>query len=130
MSDKKPKLKLPPGSAGKLQGFEDVIDIFIEEQESAEREKNKKDHDKYSANHEVFDFLEKEKKRLQILDKFFAEKIPIMTNNPQIDLLVKKQRDITFFKRDEVIKAIKAPKSDFQNSLARIFDQSFGQGVK
>ncbi|TNF28433.1 MAG: hypothetical protein EP319_09080 [Deltaproteobacteria bacterium] len=126
MNDKnKTKLKLPPGKSGSLDGFEDVIDIFLEEQEAEEREKSKKDFEKHSANHELYDFLQKEKSRLESLDSLFAEKIPNMMNNPQIDLLLSKQQESAFYKREEVIKAIKAPNSDFLLLLGRIFDSSF-----
>ncbi|MCO4793385.1 MAG: hypothetical protein KC493_06730 [Bacteriovoracaceae bacterium] len=126
MSDKKSKLKLPAHKQANLKGFEDVIDIFLEEQEAEERDKNKKEFEKHSSTHELFDFLEKEKNRLDCMDKFFAEKLPNLMNNPQIDLLLKNQNEKAFFKRDEVIKAIKAPKSDFINYISRVFDQSFG----
>jgi hypothetical protein len=123
--DKKKKLRLPANQQTNMKGFEDVIDIFIEEQEAEEREKNKKDMEKHSANHELYDFLQKEKDRLESLDELFAEKIPNMMNNPQIDILLKKQIEVSYYKKEEVIKAIKAPNSDFLLSIGRLFDSSF-----
>ncbi len=125
MNDKKKKLRVPKGVADSLDGFEDVIDVFLEEQEAEERERNKKDLEKHSANHELFDFLQKEMSRLESLDSLLAEKIPNMMNNPQIDLLLRKQQETSFYKREEVIKAIKTPNSDFLILLGRLFDSSF-----
>jgi len=125
MSDKKNKLKIPGGADDNLKGFEDVIDIFLEEQEAEEREKNKIDFEKHASNHEIFDFLGKEKQRLECLDSLFAEKIPNTMNNPQIDLLLKKQQEAAFYKREEVIKTIKTSNSDFLITLGRLFDSSF-----
>ena len=123
--DKKNKIRLPSSHRPKIDGFEDVIDIFIDEQEDDAREKNKKDVVTHSSSHELFDFLEKEKDRLESLDELFADKIPNMMNNPQIDILLKKQIETTYYKKEEVIKAIKIPNSDFLITLARLFDSSF-----
>ena len=108
-----------------LKGFEDVIDVFLEEQEVIESDKSKISFEKSHDNYSIYDFLDLERKRLCEVENFFSIKIPNMNIHNQTKLLIKNQVEKKTFMKDDIVRRIKAEDSSFINQMRQIFDQAF-----
>jgi hypothetical protein len=119
------KVKLPAKKMKDLKGFQDVIDVFLLEQEKKESESATVEFEKGHDNYSLYDFLDLEQKRLLTIENFLRIKIPNMKAHNQTQILVKKQEDRRFILREEIIKRISAENSSFITQMRMIFDQSF-----
>jgi hypothetical protein len=121
----KVKVTLPKNQMDKLKGFEDVIDVFLQEQEQKDSESCNISFDKGHDNYSLYDFLDLERKRLSKIESFLSVKIPNIKTHNQSKIILKNQQDRKFQLREEVIKRIKTNNSSFVTQMRMIFDQSF-----
>jgi hypothetical protein len=118
-------LKVQKKKKHDLQGFEDVIDGFLVDQELKEIETSNISFEKGHDNYSLYDFLDLERKRLNEVEKFLSIKIPNMKNYNQTKELLKSQDEKRFFMRDDIVKRIKAENSSFISQMRQIFNQAF-----
>lgn len=125
MTIKKKLSNLTDNQKKDLKGFEEVIDLVIEDGERKELERSKKEIEKHGDLHELYNFLENEKSRLSRIDSFFSSKIDNLGGNAQTKSLTKKQ-----FLKIEQLKKTLLPKlvhseSVLQKQLRQIFNSAF-----
>ncbi len=120
------KFKIPTKEMKKIrEADQDVIDLFLEEQEKKEIDNSHNNFDKDRDNYNLYDFLDLEKKRLELLKNFLSIKIPNMKSHNQIDLLLKKQYDKKVFLKESVMDKLKTKDSSFLAQMKQIFNQTF-----
>ena len=118
-------LKIPKKKINDLKGFEDVIDVFLSEQELKDTDNSNISFEKGHDNYSLYDFLDLERKRLNEVEKFLSIKIPNMNIHNQTTILLKNQDEKRFFMREDIVNRIKADNSSFITQVRQIFDLAF-----
>ncbi len=119
------KKKLTKQQLQELQGFEDIMDVVIEEKEIQVQEKKRKELEKFNDSFELYNFLEYETLRLKKLDNFFSYKISNIKANPQTIELNKRQEERKNQVKGELANKIIDINSPFHQNLKLIFNSSF-----
>ncbi|CBW26275.1 hypothetical protein BMS_1412 [Halobacteriovorax marinus SJ] len=74
-----------------IKGFEEIMDLVIDEHEKLEVEKKQREAEKLNDSYLLYNFLEDEAHRLEKLSKFFGTKINNYKNFNQTSHILKKQ---------------------------------------
>ena len=120
MSDKKSnnKLVIPKSKKKDLQGFDEIVDLITEDQQSKPTRIQVEDY-------EVFNYLEKELQRLEKLDNFFRNQIPLLDEKPQTKNLLDLERLELDRVKQMFLKKVSAPDSQFLNNMDIMFQTVF-----
>ena len=81
-----------------------------------------------SDNLKLFNFLEKEHKRINSLYIFFSSKIVNLVKYSQIEALIRDQKINQEKTETKLIQNLCRPESFTQKQMANIFNQMFGDG--
>jgi hypothetical protein len=110
-----------------IEGFEEVIEMWGGDVEKAKkRARGSGKDDTLSEAHLLYNFLEVEQNRLNIVDQFLTTKLSNMVKFNQCENLTKIQNEKIILVRDELSKKLGRPDSPMNESLGRIFDTIFG----
>lgn len=114
-----------------LAGFEHILDILDEEDEIAGIKKQGPAISKKKAeNFDLYNLLEYESTRLEMLNRFWGIKVPNLQKYSQIKSLIEKRKNETEKKKTRIIEKLTPSFSPFQNSLKNIFESSFISEIK
>lgn len=104
-----------------LDGFEEVFDLF----EGAEFKEGAIDPRIGDDNFELYNFLENENKRLQLLDQLYSTKIKTLMRHPQSKNLAKEQAQ----KREQLLNLlvplVASHDSAFNEEMERVFNKAY-----
>lgn len=120
MNNKK-KSRFDDPQKNELSGFEEVIDFLVDE-------KRKVDNDKKHIGvnpFDLFNFLEKEKTRLEKIDLLFRSKVPHLENNALSKKLCDIQEERLEMSRSELTKKLSDKKSPLYKNLNDLFEKTF-----
>ena len=121
------KKKLSKKQMGELRGFEEVMDMVIEEKEVQFQEKKRKELEKFNDSFELYNFLENETLRIKKLDDFFSYKVPNIKANSQTEELNNRQEERKVHVKDELVNRIVDINSPFHFNLQQIFNLAFSK---
>jgi len=104
-----------------LSGFEEVLDYLIEDKRKGDRDKKN-----LGANpFDLFNFLEREKTRLEKVDILFRSKVPNLENNPIPLKLCDIQRERLEICRSELVKKLSERSSPLYKNLNDLFEKTY-----
>jgi hypothetical protein len=104
-----------------LSGFEEVLDLI-----NGEKRKVENDQKQVGANpFELFNFLEREKVRLEKIDVLFRSKVPNLENNPISQKLCRIQEERLQISRMELSKKLSKKSSPLYKNLNDLFEKTF-----
>ncbi len=116
------KIKLTNGQIKELKGFEDVVDLVFEGNPELQAMDSRRSNDSY----DLYTFLETENTRLALLHDFFANRVKIHEENPQLMELIEEQRNYMLKLEKEILTHLSGPQAPFQRRVSVIFNQAFG----
>lgn len=119
------RLRIDKNKAEELRGFEDVIDIILDEEEQKERAQTQKEIERYGDTYELYNYLESERERLEKINQFFSLKVANMQEYSQTAYLLAHQKDVRNRGRKELIEELKRENSLFIKQLNILFSKSF-----
>ena len=109
-----------------IEGFEEVIEMWGGDVEKAKKRARSSKDDTLNEAHLLYNFLEIEQNRLNIIDQFLTTKLDNMVKFNQCKNLTKIQNEKIFLVREELKKKLGQPNSPLNSNLGRIFDTLFG----
>ena len=125
MTIKKKLSNLTENQKKELKGFEEVVDLVIEDSDRKEIERSKKDIEKRGDLHELYNFLEHEKTRLSRIDSFFSSKVDNLGENAQTQVLIKRQYSRIEQAKETLLPKLSQTDSSLQKQLRQIFNSAF-----
>jgi hypothetical protein len=116
----KKKLVLSKKKLEELKGFEDVLDLFtgVDTEIAAPQAPSGPFED-----HSVYDFLEREYFRLEKLDRYFGQQLPLLQAYPQTEGLIEAQKE----ERDFLLADLVATNIPLESPVNKFFAQSWGK---
>ncbi|EQC43084.1 hypothetical protein M899_0368 [Bacteriovorax sp. BSW11_IV] len=124
--NKKVVKRLDSDKMAELKGFEDVMDLILDENEKVEEKKRKRESDKLGEDHEIFNFLEFEVERQKRIDRFYAVKAPNKIKHDQSDKMVEKEVEHRFHLKNKLVLAMMETDSNLIQNLSLLFKHGFG----
>lgn len=109
----------------KLNGFEDVYEDYIVNEENKEINRMKNEKNRAGEQHELLSFLEQENDRLTALEIFLTKKVALITDFPQAEKLIKIQIERKIILKEKLLIEIKAMNSTFQRNISHFFNTHF-----
>jgi len=103
-----------------LKGFEEVFDLLSEDDSGPNKPKRNQVED-----YEIYNYLEKEIKRLEKIDTFFRHLIPLIKEKPTVDGLIDHEKILLYDKKEEFIKKMGLPDGQFMVNMDRLFSSIF-----
>ena len=122
------KLKIPQHKKKELEGFEDLVDGFLEEQEEAAIKNqlaDKKDYDSFKS----YNFLELERDRVQKLNSMISKKIPNVIEHDISADLIEKFTTYNHQLKNEIITDIKKFDSTFTKNIRLQYNKAFKKNL-
>ncbi|MGB0453379.1 MAG: hypothetical protein ACPGJV_06660 [Bacteriovoracaceae bacterium] len=108
----------------KLHGFEDVVELLLEENEiGAKGDKISKE--KVADTFELYEFLQAEERRLDFITELLSRKLNNLKKHSQTELLIKTQRGKLETQRQKLIDSCQGKKSKFQISMQKMYQRLF-----
>lgn len=104
-----------------LDGFEEVFDLF----EGAEFKEGSIDPRSGDDNFELYNFLENENKRLQLLDQLYSTKIKTLIRHPQSKNLAKEQAQKREQLLNQLVPLVASHDSAFNEEMERVFNKAY-----
>lgn len=104
-----------------LDGFEEVFDLF----EGTELKEGKIDPRSGDDTFELYNFLENENKRLQLLDQLYTSKIKTLKRHPQSAKLCKEQAIKKQQLLDQLVPYVASHDSAFNEEMERLFNKAY-----
>ena len=117
----KKKLKVPESKKKDIQGFEELMEGFLEEQEEVFYKKQLAN-DKNYESYKTFNHLELERERVQKLSSMLSRKIPNVIEHNQSGELIEKFTVYNYNLKEEIISDVK--RFDSKN-IRLLFNKSF-----
>ncbi|OUR97151.1 hypothetical protein A9Q84_12555 [Halobacteriovorax marinus] len=108
-----------------MKGFEEIMDLVIDEEDQVEVEKKRKEIEKYNDTYQLYNFLENENARLEKLALFFGKKLNNYQKFNQTNLILEKQSTKCSDSKSELIKKLVREDSHINNSLSTLFNTLF-----
>ena len=116
----KKKISISKEQQSELKGFEEVLDLVTGEDTVLVKQKRNQVED-----YEIYNFLEKEIKRLEKIDTFFREQVPILENKSAVDGMLDYERVSLDETKLEFIHLMKDKDSQFLANMDRLFASIF-----
>lgn len=123
----KNKTKANERLGGELKGFEEVLDLLTDDTSRSEKFNN---NNKSTNPFELFNFLEKEKERLEKVDLFFREKLPNLDAQEITPHLTKLQEQRLQSTRSELTLRLSQTDSPLMANLRHLFEKTFTSSRK
>ena len=120
----KKKLKVPESKKKDIQGFEELMEGFLEEQEEVFYKKQLAN-DKNYESYKTFNHLELERERVQKLSSMLSRKIPNVIEHNQSGELIEKFTVYNYNLKEEIISDVKRFDSLFCKNIRLLFNKSF-----
>jgi hypothetical protein len=118
------KVKIPNHRKKDLEGFEDLIEDFLEDKEK-QVIKSKLNEDRDYDSHQAYNFLELERQRVQKLSSMLSKKIPnVIEHNISSDL-IEKFTSYNFNLKEEIIAESINFDSIFNKNLRLLYNKAF-----
>ncbi len=117
------KIVLTNEKMNSLKGFEDALDL-LDEKVTIHEGKGGVTQDHGSDNYELYNFLESELVRLNVLDQFFTYKISNIEANSPTQHLIEIQTVKLQQAREELVTLLKNPQSSFMKRLEHLWNSS------
>jgi hypothetical protein len=108
-----------------IKGFEDIMDLVLDEQEQVQAEHKKKELEKYNDTYKLYNFLENEVRRLEKLSQFFGTKLKNYKKFNQTKYISTKQEKICDETKSDLAKRLTPSNSHFNKQLQSLFDSLF-----
>lgn len=105
-----------------LDGFEEVFDLF---ESSTEFKEGPIDPRSGDDTFELYNFLENENKRLQLLDQLYSSKIKTLKRHPQSAKLLKEQELKKQQLLNQLIPLVASHDSAFNEEMERLFNKAY-----
>lgn len=116
---------LPKEKMVEIKGFEEIMDLVLDEQEQVQAEQKKKELEKYNDTYKLYNFLENEVSRLEKLSQFFGTKLNNYKKFNQTNYIANKQVVISEETKTNLVKRIIPADSHLNTQLKSIFDSLF-----
>jgi hypothetical protein len=120
----KKKFKIPGHKKKEIEGFEELMEGFLEEQEEAFYKKQLAD-DKNYESYKTYNHLELERERVQKLSSMISRKIPNVIEHNQSTELIEKFTVYNYNLKEEIITDVKRFDSIFFKNIRLLFNKSF-----
>jgi hypothetical protein len=121
----KKKKILSPSKIKDIEGFEEIMDLVLDEEEQIQAEHKKKELEKYNDTYKLYNFLENEVKRLENLSQFFGTKLNNYKKFNQTQYIAKKQNTICKESKKKLSKEVIHPESHLNKQLESLFNSLF-----
>lgn len=118
---KKNVKKISSDRMKELSGFEEVFDLF----EGTEFKEGAIDPRSGDDTFELYNFLENENTRLQLLDHLYSSKIKILSKHPQSKKLIEEQRQKKQLILNQLVPKVSSHDSAFNEEMERIFNNAY-----
>ncbi|EQC50779.1 hypothetical protein [Bacteriovorax sp. DB6_IX] len=120
----KKKLKVPEHKKKEFEGFEDLMEGFLEEQEENYYKSQLADDKNYDS-YKTYNHLELERERVQKLSSMISRKIPNVIEHNQSGELIEKFTVYNYNLKEEIVTDIKRFDSTFFKNIRLLFNKSF-----
>lgn len=108
-----------------IKGFEDIMDLVVNENEKLEVEKKQRESDKMNDSYHLYNYLEDESARLEKLSKFFGTKINNFKNFNQTKHILDKQNEQRAIAKRDLAEYEMRTNSPLNIQLGRLFNSLF-----
>ncbi len=108
-----------------MKGFEEIMDLVVNEHEKIEIEKKQRESDKINDSYHLYNFLEDEASRLEKLSKFFGTKINNFKNFNQTTHILKKQSQQKALTKSDLAEYEVRTNSPLNIQLGKLFNSLF-----
>lgn len=116
---------LPKEKVEEIKGFEEIMDLVLDEQEQVEVEKKRKELERYNDTYQLYNFLENEISRLEKLSLFFGKKLANYKKFNQTELILEKQSNKCSDAKIDLIYKLTKEDSHINQSLSSLFNTLF-----
>ena len=120
----KKKINIPEHKKKDLQGFEDLIEDYLEEGQVIRSKPNlmkEKDLD----GHKTYNFLEIERERISKISTMISRRIPNIIEHNQSDEIIEKFTVYNYNLKEDIVRKVKRTESTFNQTLKKIFNNAF-----
>ncbi|WP_127715890.1 hypothetical protein [Halobacteriovorax sp. HLS] len=116
---------LPKDKIDQIKGFEEIMDLVLDEQEQIQAEQKKKELEKYNDTYQLYNFLENEVIRLEKFSQFFGTKLKNYKKFNQTQYIAKKQTIICDEAKEKLVKRMLPSDSHLNKQLESLFNSLF-----
>lgn len=108
-----------------IKGFEEIMDLVVNEHEKLEVEKNQRESDKLNDSYVLYNYLEEEYHRLEKLSTFFGAKIKNYEEFNQTEHILLKQNQQKSQTKSDLADFQTKDRSPLNKHLEKIFNSLF-----
>ena len=108
-----------------IEGFEEIMDLVLDEEEQIQVEQKRKELEKYNDTYKLYNFLENEVKRLEKVSQFFGTKLKNYKKFNQTQYIAKKQDTICSEAKKKLLKEVIVNDSHLNKQLETLFNSLF-----
>jgi len=108
-----------------MKGFEEIMDLIIDDNEKLEVENQRRNADKANDSYQLYNFLEDESNRLEKLSQFFGTKINNFKDFNQTDFINQKQTEQKKRIKNDLANLQSNKNSPLNMHLGRLFNSLF-----
>lgn len=108
-----------------MKGFEEIMDLVVDDNEKLELENKKRNDDKVNDSYQLYNFLEDESNRLEKLSQFFGTKISNFKEFDQTEFIRSKQSEQKKQTKSELAEFQARKESPLNMHLGRLFNSLF-----
>jgi hypothetical protein len=121
MNEKLKNKKIPVTLEKDLVGFEDVLDLL---EEDVSKKNGAITKDNHADNYDLYHFLEQEHVRMKKMYDFWINQYPAFIKNEKIEYLLKRQNELNFELREQIVTKLSPPNSPFHAQMRYLWDKS------
>lgn len=108
-----------------IEGFEEIMDLVLDEEEQIQAEHKRKELEKYNDTYKLYNFLENEVSRLEKMSQFFGTKLNNYKKFNQTRYISRKQETICSEAKKKLLKKIILNDSHLNKQLEILFNSLF-----
>ena len=108
-----------------IEGFEEIMDLVLDEEEQLQVEQKRKELEKYNDTYKLYNFLENEVKRLEKVSQFFGTKLKNYKEFNQTKHIAKKQETICSETKKDLLSHVVVKDSHLNKRLETLFNSLF-----
>lgn len=122
------KIKFNKNKMNDIKGFEEVMDLVLDENGQIEELKKRKELERYNDTYELYNFLENEKIRLEKIDDLFSKKVPNLLIHSQTKRLIQLSKEKKAEAICDLLNKVTPENSYFNQHMDSIYNGAFSQG--
>lgn len=118
--------KITEDKMKELQGFEEVMDLVVDEIEQVESKKSRRDNEKLTESYKISAFLESELNRHKKLDLLYAVKLPSKIKSDNTEALIENLEKSRIQLKHKLVHKYIENDSALNKNIELLFKRAFG----